>query len=590
MRTKEERPSVKDVKHSDEVERENFVMEKTEFLPNVQTEEKKENAESVQSNAVNADMNAAAQGHGYAAEQANNLYDILTGKDAKIVGGDNAKDGPDRMVNGVNIQTKYCHDAASSVQAAFENGQYRYVNADGSPMQLEVPADQYEKAVELMAKRIERGEVPGVTDPEQAKEIVRKGKFTYQQAVNITKFGTIESIAFDAVNGAIICTSAFGITAALTFAQHCWQGDPMDVAVEEAAYSGLQVGGAAFANSVITAQLMRTDLPKLLQGPTDVIVDLLGPKVSAILANALRDGANIYGAAAMKSLSKLLRCNFVTSTVMTFVLSASDIRNAFRGRISVKQLIKNIITVGGGIAGGIVGAAAAGQAILGLATGGASTLVSGAVAAVGGMAGGMAGSSGAHALVGQFVEDDAVEMTRLIEDAFCQQAQDYLLNQDELEIALDELNLKLTGEKLLDMYASPDHEAYAEQFVKEIVERTVQGRCRIYMPTEAQMIQGIGRVVKDAEHGTGIFQEKSGQRPDPVAVGRALTGKEYAQRSARKGFYAARQMNTAQTQAENRLRKMADDERQYQQKITSIRQERAGMKNELAELMGGIES
>ena len=39
-------------------------MEKTEFLPNVQTEEKKENAESVQSNAVNADMNAAAQEHG----------------------------------------------------------------------------------------------------------------------------------------------------------------------------------------------------------------------------------------------------------------------------------------------------------------------------------------------------------------------------------------------------------------------------------------------------------------------------------------------------------------------------------------------
>lgn len=576
-------------------------MEKTEFLPNVQTEEKKENSAPVQSGAVNADMNAAAQqtqmdkfqaaqGHGYAAEQANNLYDFLTGKDAKIVGGDNAKDGPDRMVNGVNIQTKYCHDAASSVQAAFENGQYRYVNADGSPMQLEVPADQYEKAVELMAKRIERGEVPGVTDPEQAKEIVRKGKFTYQQAVNITKFGTIESIAFDAVNSAIICTSAFGITAALTFAQHCWQGDPMDVAVEEAAYSGLQVGGAAFANSVITAQLMRTDLPKLLQGPTDVIVDLLGPKVSAILANALRDGANIYGAAAMKSLSKLLRCNFVTSTVMTFVLSASDIRNAFRGRISVKQLIKNIITVGGGIAGGIVGAAAAGQAILGLATGGASTLVSGAIAAVGGMAGGMAGSSGAHALVGQFVEDDAVEMTRLIEDAFCQQAQDYLLNRDELEIALDELNLKLTGEKLLDMYASPNHKAYAEQFVKEIVERTVQGRCRIYMPTDAQMIQGIGRVVEDAEHGTGIFQEKSGQRPDPVAVGRALTGKEYAQRSARKGFYAARQMNTAQTQAENRLHKMADDERQYQQKITSIRQDRAEMKNELAELMGGIES
>ena len=73
--------------------------------------------------------------------------------------------------------------------------------------------------------------------------------------------------------------------------------------------------------------------------------------------------------------------------------------------------------------------------------------------------------------------------------------------------------MKLTGEKLLDMYASPDHEAYAEQFVKEIVERTVQGRCRIYMPTEAQMIQGIGRVVEDAEHGTGIFQKSPASVP-----------------------------------------------------------------------------
>lgn len=50
-------------------------------------------------------------------------------------------------------------------------------------------------------------------------------------------------------------------------------------------------------------------------------------------------------------------------------------------------------------------------------------------------------------------------------------------------------------------------------------------------------------------------------------------------------------MNTPQTLAENRLHKMADDEHQHQQNMTSIRQERAGMKvmkNELAELMGGI--
>ena len=79
---------------------------------------------------VNADMNAAAvhthmdkfhaaQGHGYAAEQANHLYDWLTGQDAKIVGGDNAKNGADRLVNGTLIQSKYCKNASASVAAAF---------------------------------------------------------------------------------------------------------------------------------------------------------------------------------------------------------------------------------------------------------------------------------------------------------------------------------------------------------------------------------------------------------------------------------------------------------------------------------------
>lgn len=70
----------------------------------------------------------AAQGHGYAAEQANHLYDKLTGKDAFIVGGDNAKDGADRLVNGIHIQTKYCQTAADSVAAAFNQGKYRYIN------------------------------------------------------------------------------------------------------------------------------------------------------------------------------------------------------------------------------------------------------------------------------------------------------------------------------------------------------------------------------------------------------------------------------------------------------------------------------
>lgn len=77
-----------------------------------------------------------------------------------------------------------------------------------------------------------------------------------------------------------------------------------------------------------------------------------------------------------------------------------------------------------------------------------------------------------------------------------------------------------------------------------------------------------------------------------IAVMQLLLYKQHLRNGQYRYVNAAWQMNTTQTLAENRLHKMADDEHQHQQNMTSIRQERAEMKvmkNELAELMGGIE-
>lgn len=55
---------------------------------------------------------AEPKGHGWQAESANNFVDRLLGRDAKVVGGDNALNGADRVItrDGVVslIQTKYC--------------------------------------------------------------------------------------------------------------------------------------------------------------------------------------------------------------------------------------------------------------------------------------------------------------------------------------------------------------------------------------------------------------------------------------------------------------------------------------------------
>lgn len=570
-------------------------MNEERFSPSTQ-EHKSTPSGAELSGAVNADQNSAAcqtqmdkfqaaQGHGYAAEQANNLHDLLSGKEAVVIGGDNAKDGADRRVDGFLIQTKYCQNASASVQAAFRDGQYRYISPDGSAMQLEVPSDQYEDAVRLMRRRIEAGQIPGVSDPNDAGKLVRKGNFTYQQAVNLTKFGTIESLTYDAANGAVVATNAFGITAALTFAQHLWRGDPPEVAIEYAAYSGLKIGGAAYANFIITSQLMRTALPKALIAPTDAVVDLLGPKVSASIANALRSGANIYGAAAMSNVSKLLRGNFVTSAVMLVVLSASDIRNCFQKRISGKQLFKNVATLAGGLAGGAA-AGVLGTIVLGVVTGGASTAITVAVSVAAGAAGGAAGSKAVNSVVGHFIEDDAVALCQILEESFCQQAENYLLSEEELDILLGSLNQTLEQEALLEMYASPDHRAFADELIQKQIEKLLRQRCHVYLPSEKEFIQGMGKVFTDIETESGIFSSRT-RDADAVAIGQTLTGKTLSPLAAKKGLYAARQMNLTQSQTENRIRKMSQNEKICQRKLDTIHSERDALKRELDELLGG---
>ena len=125
----------------------------------------------------------------------------------------------------------------------------------------------------------------------------------------------------------------------------------MDVAIKNATIQGLKSSGIAFATAVLAGQLSKAGLNSLLVGSSEAIAKAIGPKASAALVNALRSGTNIYGAAAMKSLAKLLRNNGITAAVSFAVLSVGDVANIFRGRISGKQLFKNLTNTGASIAG-----------------------------------------------------------------------------------------------------------------------------------------------------------------------------------------------------------------------------------------------
>ncbi|HGA1119908.1 hypothetical protein Q7V97_09205 [Streptococcus suis] len=137
----------------------------------------------------------APQGHGHAAEYANNVIDKIKYPFQKVeqVGRDNVKNGADRIVGNQKIQTKYYAKASGTINAAFDKangGEYRYKG-----MQLEVPKDQYNVSIQLMKKKIKAGKVPGHSEPDDAYLIIRKGNVTYNEAKLVAKGGNIVSFS-----------------------------------------------------------------------------------------------------------------------------------------------------------------------------------------------------------------------------------------------------------------------------------------------------------------------------------------------------------------------------------------------------------
>lgn len=559
---------------------------------------------------TNANLNSAAhnaelerlhgkQGHGYAAEQGNDLIDKLRGNDATVVGNDNKKNGPDRLVNGEYMQSKYGLDAAHSVGDAFKGGKYRYV-IDGKAIPIEVPKDQYEDAVKEMAKRIKN--VPGYENSknpeEDARKLIRRGHLTYKQALNLAKAGTIESLTFDAVHGIVICTCAFGITTVINFAKSVWEGKNYEDAIEESLCSGLQVGGVTFTTSVISAQLVRTGLNASLRsaGKTAVKTVFKSKAGKEALVRVLDGGANIYGREALKKLTsqqlteragQLLASNAITMAVMTLVLSANDISKCFNGKISGKQLFKNMTTLVASLGGGAGGFGIGSE--IGFAIGSLVPVPGGAAIGywagglIGGAAAGSAAGKGTNKALSHFIEDDALKMVEILNKHFVDLAQEYLLSQEEVDIAIDDLKVALGQFKLLEMFASEDRDKFADDLLRNIIENIIAFRSSIKIPDENLYFDALARMEERIANGQQILEPR---KIDPVKIGREITGRDIGEREAKKAWYVTKNINAINMQTEQKLINTKNQEKKTGDQLNLIKTKRQELNAEIAELLG----
>lgn len=364
-------------------------------------------------------------GHGFAAEDANALEDLLWGADVEFVGRNNQDGGADRIVNGQFVQTKYCKSAKESVNAAFVAGKYAYKNQI-----LEVPLDQYEEALQIMRDKIVAGQVDGVTNPDDASKIVRKGSVTYEQAKNIAKAGNIDSLIFDAKTQSITAVSAFGISFAITAGMMLlFRGNKMRVEdiLQSAFLVGLYNGTISLTSNILTMQVLRTqfgrNLVSYIQWGTKSSIDSIyktefGKKFVHKLSQTLFKKA-IYGGAAKNATIKFFRTNAITNIAALVVASVPDVYYLLQGKISKTQYIKNLVV-------------SSSSSVLGATVGGALGSMLGPAGLIGGgLAGGTVFSWASKKVADKISKDDSEKMYQLIKVALLRLSHDYMIQTEE---------------------------------------------------------------------------------------------------------------------------------------------------------------
>lgn len=467
---------------------------------------------------------ATKGGTGFAAEDANAFIDERNGHTVERVGENNAKNGADRIVDGISIQTKYFDTASRTVGAAFDDktGLFRYED-----MPIEVPRDQAEEAIKIMAKRIEEGRVPGYTDPQDAPKLIRPGNVTYRQARNIARAGNLDSLKYDARNGAVTCTAAFGLSFIVEYGSSLWRGESSISALKNATLRGIQTAGVAFFTSVGSAQLLRTQAARtgtvmakdLLKGvyKTEVGRDAIHKIAQVSLGKA------VFGAPALNHVSRLLRSNVITGAVTLTVLTLPDIYKAtITGSKSWAQVGKNLVVGASGLAA--AGAGATSGAVAGASLGsvipGVGTAIGGAIGGVlGGLGVGVAGGIAAKQVMDLVVDDDSVPMQKLLDDELQSIAFDHLFTQAEFDKYLKFIGDCIPSGFLGDLHASASRSQFIRDQYEVYAMELIKARQPVLPPNEQQVLDYAAELLDQAaaEEAGDISTAQSQAAPTPGA-------------------------------------------------------------------------
>lgn len=434
---------------------------------------------------------------GYSAEDANALKDRLQGKKVKEVGRNNAKNGADRISDGVYIQTKYYDTANKAVNAAFDNNGYRYYQ-DGKPMKLEVPKEQYDQAVKLMREKIANGEVAGVTNPDEAANIVLKGHVTFKQAQNIAKAGNIDSLLFDAQSSIVSTTSTFGISFVINFAVLKYKNISTEDAIKISFIEGLKTGSITFFGSIFTRQMLRTSIGRTLSALSakfskSVMIEFYQTPLGKDLihkAATLIAKKQIYGGAARNVAIKFFRTNILTNAAFILVNTVPDFWDFMNNRKSWKELTVSIASsisgLGAFLVGSKLGAKIPGPAPLKVIL----SMLSGTLAAL----------AASDIIARVFKTEKEKKEYDLIQEVIKDLSEDYvLIDENEFDLCMDEIQRReIINADFIEHIRARDtdeeRKAYVYTKLKSCFFDVIKRRKKVTTPSTEEYVETIDKI------------------------------------------------------------------------------------------------
>ncbi|MGX4600728.1 hypothetical protein [Faecalimicrobium sp. JNUCC 81] len=145
------------------------------------------------------------------------------------------------------LKNKYNSTGERCVDACLNYGELRYINEDGSPMNIEIPCDKYEEAVSDFEDRIREGIIH---QNAETKEVLKRGAFTYNQAKNIAIDGKVRGLSFFEIDGSVECDHILGVSGSIEYALALWNGDSPKDALLKSIIRAMKVYGEEFINGL----------------------------------------------------------------------------------------------------------------------------------------------------------------------------------------------------------------------------------------------------------------------------------------------------------------------------------------------------